>query len=304
MIRIREGFKDQILHVVPPALRRVYSEHPLVYPLMPTDIGWYPNARYHYCEREHGTPEHILAMCVNGAGWFNVAGTYGVLLPNQAMLIPRDTPHVYGASDDQPWSIYWVHICGVTADNFVRQMPTGQYSIMIAPETTAYLSQLFRQCCAALDAIFVLQRMIYAAQMLHHLLAALFFNNRAFSPTLQTSQFHSLDSTTTYLHDHVHQPLTLAQMAEHAQLSIPHFSRLFKAQTGFSPMDYFIRLKMQHACRLLSLSRLTVREIALEVGYEDPYYFSRLFKKVMGVSPLHYRHKSSSDFFAASVDQQ
>jgi AraC-like DNA-binding protein len=78
-------------------------------------------------------------------------------------------------------------------------------------------------------------------------------------------------------------------MAGQAGLSESHFSRVFKAQTGHAPLDYFILLKMQHASALLAVTDLHVKEVAAAVGYSDPYYFSRLFKQVIGVSPRDYR---------------
>lgn len=290
-IRIREGFKNQILYVIPRNVLPRLSEHPLVFPLMPTDIGWYPNARFHYCERDGGTPEHILILCVKGSGWYDIDGQRGTLGKNEALLIPRDTAHIYAASDTDPWSIYWVHFTGSSADFFARQLADNERTISVDAEAVNTLSQLFNECCNALATGFVEQRIIYASQTLHHLLACLLFNNQAFSPTLQTSRFHNLNATLVYLEQNIHQPLTLADMAAHAELSTSHFSRLFKEQTGYSPMDYFIHLKIQAACRLLYLTRMTVREISFELGYDDPYYFSRMFKKVMGVSPVQYRDK-------------
>ena len=78
-------------------------------------------------------------------------------------------------------------------------------------------------------------------------------------------------------------------MAAQAGLSESQFSHLFKQQTGHAPLTYFIHLKMQHACSLLTLTQLSVKEIAQEVGYTDSYYFSRLFKKIIGVAPSRYR---------------
>jgi AraC family transcriptional regulator of arabinose operon len=66
-------------------------------------------------------------------------------------------------------------------------------------------------------------------------------------------------------------------------------------------MDYFIHLKIQEACKLLVLSRLSISEIAYELGYEDPYYFSRIFKKVMGTSPLQYRSHPRIEQFESLV---
>ena len=71
----------------------------------------------------------------------------------------------------------------------------------------------------------------------------------------------------------------------HSGLSKSHFMRVFKEQTGFSPMDYFIQLKMQHACMLLAFRQDSVSQIGTELGYEDQYYFSRAFSKTIGMSP-------------------
>ena len=91
------------------------------------------------------------------------------------------------------------------------------------------------------------------------------------------------------MQNHLDEPLRLEDFAREAGLSVSHFSELFRAQTGQSPMAYFIHLRMRLACRLLDLSRKPIKVVAIETGYNDPYYFSRVFKKSMGISPEKYR---------------
>jgi len=79
--------------------------------------------------------------------------------------------------------------------------------------------------------------------------------------------------------------LTLAELAEQVHLSPSRFAAVFLKQTGLSPLAHFQRLKIQRARALLERPEMSISEVALAVGYQDPLYFSRLFRKATGVSP-------------------
>ena len=85
-------------------------------PLYPTDIGWFPAARYHFRSRPHGAGEDHLMLCVGGHGRVIVDDQDNHLQPGQLLIIPRHRSHKYWAEDDSPWSIYWMHFPGDEAN--------------------------------------------------------------------------------------------------------------------------------------------------------------------------------------------
>ena len=95
-----------------------------------------------------------------------------------------------------------------------------------------------------------------------------------------------------FIQDNVSDQLTVDDIAAAAGLSNSRLSVLFKQKTGSSPKEYHIGLKVQKACSLLSLSDWSIKDIARELGFYDPYYFSRCFSQRMGLSPNNYRRKN------------
>jgi len=98
-----------------------------------------------------------------------------------------------------------------------------------------------------------------------------------------------VERSLAYMAENLDKPLQVATLAAQAKVSPSHFFALFKQMTGCPPIDYFTKLRMRHACRLLDSTTARVKEVAAALGYDDQFYFSRLFKSVNGVPPRQYR---------------
>jgi AraC-like DNA-binding protein len=96
-------------------------------------------------------------------------------------------------------------------------------------------------------------------------------------------------SALTYIHQNLHQQLEVSALAQMAYLSTDHFIRLFKRETGFTPMEYLHTKKIEQAQAMLMFSSLSVKEIALGLAFNNLSYFARLFKSITGLTALEYR---------------
>lgn len=289
-LKLREGFAGQEMFVIPrPVLARA-RQHPLVRPVYPTDMGWFPKASHHFRQRPGGAGQDHLMLCTGGQGCVEINNQRAHLRQDQLLLIPKDTPHTYWASDKDPWSIYWVHFLGDDVNYYLDRVPRAGQPIPIEPSARNEAVRLFRYCLDALHEGYGLPTMIYAAQATQHILSLLLFRNRSLPMEQRAGpRRSSIEAAIGYMQENLNKNLRLGDLAHAAGMSISHFSERFRRQTGQSPMAYFIQQRMRLACRLLDLSDKPVKTVALEIGYRDPYYFSRQFKKYMGIAPEKYR---------------
>ncbi len=86
----------------------------------------------------------------------------------------------------------------------------------------------------------------------------------------------------------------MERYAEVCQISESSFYQHFKDWAGVSPNEYRINMRISAAKSMLRNSSITIREIAEQVGFPDPYYFSRCFRRAVGVSPRSYRESQKN----------
>jgi AraC-like DNA-binding protein len=97
----------------------------------------------------------------------------------------------------------------------------------------------------------------------------------------------------TFMRANLKRGVTLAQLADAANLSPFHFHRLFKSVYELTPLQYFTRLRLKEACKLLTKTKRPISFVGTACGFEDQSSFIRLFKKEFKQTPLAYRKLKS-----------
>jgi len=288
--RIREGFPNQRLVIMPARVRRRCSSLPLVQQLYVTHIGSYPLAPNHFVERKAGARQAILIYCLSGLGQLQLEDREFKVDKGSAILIPPNHPHVYSADRQDPWSIFWVHFSGTQVSDVSTVLGTNPDAPIVHVPDTRLVLQAFEDVYACLNYNFSDSGLLLMSSKLINLFSMIRLHRKHRHPRRQAAE-DSVLSTIKFMRQHLDMNLTLNELAAQSGQSVPYYCRRFKERTDQSPMSYFIHLRLQKACELLVQTDLSVKDVAEELGYKDPYYFSRLFKKIEGCAPSQYREQ-------------
>lgn len=292
LLRKREGFEGQRLIVIP---KKIISDFlvtdPVTRQIYITDIGYYPKAKFHYAERPNGISQHIIIYCMEGYGWIEINKKRISLSPSQFIAIPASTPHRYGADEENPWTIYWIHFKGENAafiadlikknsDNYKPQLAYSEDRI-----------KLFDDIYYNLEKGYSDDTLRYVNMIFHHFLSSMIYEEK-FNRKKNTPGRDIAEAAIERMQNEIQKNFTLNEMASFSGFSVTHFSDLFKKKTGYSPIEYFNHLKIQKACQYLAFTTMPIKELSAYVGIDDQYYFSRMFSRLMGLSPSEYRKRN------------
>lgn len=289
MIRIKEGFSGERLLTLPTETLDKYAKDSFIGQLYLRKIGYFPKVKFHYINKNKGCPYAMLIHCIDGKGWCKINNIIHEVNTNQYIFLPPFTSYSFGASEEHPWSIYWLHFEGHLMNEFTPQVPYPQRIILSENSRNTDRSLLFEDLYKSFEMAYTPEYMKFTSICLYQYLAT-FTLTEPFRYVRQPQQELQFSQRVIhYMKENIDKNFTLEQLAEYFNYSASHFSTLFRQETGHSPIQFYIHIKMQHACRYMELTNLKLQTIAEYLGFEDAAYFSRIFKKVMGMSPSKYR---------------
>jgi AraC family transcriptional regulator len=115
--------------------------------------------------------------------------------------------------------------------------------------------------------------------------------SRATSSTPESQRPRWLRRAQTILHEHYRRPLRLTDLAGEVGVHPHHLARVFRRTYGCTVGEYVRRLRIDCACQALARPGASLVRIALEAGFADQSQFCRTFKRLVGVTPSHYRRE-------------
>lgn len=283
---IVNSLRNDIRLIIPIFLLKKLQIHPLTKGLYPISLG-YTQPENSFQIRRDKSEQHFLFYCQSGHATLSYKQRDKTIKRGDIVIIsPRQHFH-YQAHEESGHQAYWINFTGSLADDFAERL------LMKMDDGVAHVS-IFNNIIADFDSLLELGQRGYTATNVIHAVHVLQQALSFLALQLRLRDFKGnsnfdLNAVETLMRNNLHQDLNLDTLAHYSQLSKFHFAKKFKELTDTSPIQHFINMKIQQACVRLDNSRDPIKQISEELGYNDPYYFSRLFKKTVGMSPKQYR---------------
>jgi len=236
----------------------------------------------HRVRREH-FPGHELIYCLSGAGYVRIEGITHRVNAGELAWINCHHPHEHGAIPADPWEVLWIRVEGPRLDQMCTMLSASTDPVFPVTSPEPLFHEIFG--LLASDAP-------ESAPLLHaavaRLLALICCARQRVDPAVPAPLRKAVERMKLfYFESH-----TVEQLAALAGMSPSHFSRVFKAAFGTSPIDWLRRERISQAKRRLGDTQDSVQWIAQAVGYRDRFFFSKDFKKLTGFTPTAFRTRN------------
>ncbi len=161
---------------------------------------------------------------------------------------------------------------------------TAEAPCVIKQDNSVVVDELFNEAADAYSIAVTATSKIKS--IIYSLLSTLSYSER--QESIYSRGFNTIAKGIDFLESDFKSETSIKSIAELCHVSESTFRRLFKEYTGKSPLEYRIERRISYAKKLLKTGSMSIIEVALETGFDDPAYFCRVFKKHTGVTAGEY----------------
>ena len=206
----------------------------------------------------------------------------------QAFLIEPESLTFYQADKKDPWSYLWVGLGGTEAQRFVRDLGLNSRQLTCeceyGEELKEIVFEMLHHTCSTAENLYYLQGKLYQ-----------FFSVLARGIEIQqyaddTKESIYVQEAIAYIKNYYSQKITVEDIADYLALNRSYLYTIFMNSLGISPKDFLTKFRISRGKEKLTLTDLSVEEIAVSCGYRNSFAFGKVFKQQMGMTPTQYRN--------------
>jgi AraC-like DNA-binding protein len=229
----------------------------------------------------------------SGGGQFESKPNFSTAVePGCAFLMFPEVWHRYMPNPETGWHEHWIGFDGEIPRRWLRhRLFSAKNPIAkISAEDTvlATFSRVMQSIRANRPA---LQQILAGAT---DNLMGLIYSAQQAQPAADAQNANAIELAIARIQNEFERDLDMNLLARELGISYSWFRHTFTAHTGLSPRQYLIEFRLVRARSLLAETEFSIKEIAMQTGFEDEFYFSRLFRQKLNLTPSQWRSRSRS----------
>lgn len=252
------------------------------------------------CGTENCEPNHffgpiarefnLIHFVLKGCGKLVIDNDTYPVKEKQAFLIPANKIAFYQADTMDPWEYCWVGFMGIKSEYYLQTIASlSEKEYVIDLEDIDYFYHTINAMLRISGTN--LSSSLFIQGYLHHILAKLVSDSENRNINNPPHLSYTLQAM-NYIDKNYSNNLQINDIARFLGLHPNYLSTIFKQETGVTPKEYLIQLRIKKARELLEQTNYPINVISNSVGYSDQLTFSRAFKTVTGKSPKIYRREA------------
>ncbi len=232
--------------------------------------------------------EYQIVYISAGSGWFKASG-----IPEQKieaghiMLLFPGVQHSYAPSTDTGWNEHWVGFDGDFIHRLIHHKFFKRRQPVLNAGNEEKLLALFNEMIEITHNNSPASQQILSSITINIL--ALLYSNLQSKRVGDEPGLRVVQDVIARMREAAEKPLDIEELAREFNISYRSFRRAFSLHTGLSPHKYLQEIRLARARTLLSQSTLSIKEIAVRIGFEDTHYFCRTFHQKVGMVPTAFR---------------
>ncbi len=237
----------------------------------------------------HTHPSYMFVLPFNDETSLKIAGSTIRSVPGKIFALKPDIPHQELPSDSPPRYI----AIFINRNFFEKQSSFYSLRMDISPNGASFdqPSQLLpnlKRFMIEANSIAEGSKAVLEAlgiEVCHILIRGIL--NRSL-PQDRISPRIEIGRAIEFMHSNLDKKITIKDLSAAAHISVTHFTRVFKNETGKTPMEYLNKIRLERAKRLMMAGDKSITELAFECGFSSPSYLSERFRKSYKISPTDY----------------
>lgn len=241
--------------------------------------------------------ETVIEYIVEGTGYLNVNGEHYTASAGQVYILRKRTTHTYWSDGKKPWVKIFFNFRGTLAERILDEYQLGgknkvvlngegleqDFRDMLEHVSDGTIVQSERFDRAAVDFLQLITKLSKIDKM----------RNNSNGDLMSVED--EMNTLIEYITLNPKRIVSNQELADAIFRSKDYVIKRFSTNFGVTPYEYQIQQKIFSAKNMLENTKLSVKEVASAVGYDDQHYFSYMFKKRCGLSPTQYRKKSHEE---------